>query len=248
MKTKAATTSLFLLILSFTIIGIAQAQNVTVGVHDGDTFKYNLTFLWTSSIPGQIPPQNLIQSNQTDYFQIKVTQAVGTTVQYEWRWRFLNGTEVNNTEITEVSTGLTGSTYIFAANLTSNGPLFPSATDMPWMINDTQFRTYPDGSYRTTNHIEVNRTDIDGEQWSYMNLYFDQQTGVMVEAFLTDVYTTTPTQTTTRHLLLKESSVWTVPEFPPTLILPFVMVGAVTVALLYKKKHPMQQNVTIVQK
>ena len=50
--------------------------------------------------------------------------------------------------------------------------------------------------------------------YSLMNLYFDKQTGILVEYYLTTVYTATPNQQTTQHLLLTDSSVWKISDVP----------------------------------
>jgi hypothetical protein len=154
-------------------------------------------------------------------------------------WRFRNGTEVTSSEISDVSgvnENITSSLFVYAANLTANGRLFPLATDLPWVINETAFRVYG-GEYRAINHIEVNRTDIEGEVYSHLSLYFDKQTGILVESTSTDVYSATPNQVFTRHLVLKESNVWVVPEFPTLLAVPLLMATTAAAALLYKRKQ-----------
>jgi len=76
-------------------------------------------------------------------------------------------------------------------------------------INDSVYRAY-EGNVRLTNHIEVNNTGISGLAYSYMNLFFDQQTGICVEYYLISVYTDAPNQVITQHLVLTNSNVWQV--------------------------------------
>jgi hypothetical protein len=238
---KLEITAFLLFLLGTAIVGnvAAQTETVSLGVSTGDTFKYDLTLGWSSSLPGEVPPVYLIEENQTDYYQISIQFAASTTAVLQTSWRFLNGTVVNGTALADVSgldENITSSIYLYAANLTAGGKLFPLAADLPWVINDTTFRQYG-GNFRATNHIEANRTDLEGELYSYLSLYFDQQTGMLVESNSIDVYTSAPTQVFTRHFILKESSVWVVPEFPGFIAVPLLMAAVGAGVLLFKKKY-----------
>jgi len=238
---KLVIVSILLLLLGTGLFGtvVAQTGTASLGVSSGDTFKYDFTVFWTSNQPGEIPPPSLIGQNQTDYYQVTIQLAAGTTAALQTSWRFLNGTVVNQTEITDVSglnENLTSSIFLYAANLTAGGKLYPLAQDLPWVINDTTFREYG-GNFRAINHIEANRTDLEGEVYSYLSLYFDQQTGMLVESTSIDIYSSAPTQVVTRHFALKESSVWVVPEFPSFIAVPLLMIAVGAGVLLFKKKY-----------
>src|SRR3989304_9904478 len=145
MNKKLIGSSFFLLILGFALVAntSAQTETVTLGVSSGDSFKYDLTFMWNSTLAGEFPPLYLLEENQTDYFQIGVQIASGTIVALQTSWRFRNGTENNSTALVDVSgvnENLTGY-YVYAANLKAGDLLFPSST-LPWVINETTFRTY----------------------------------------------------------------------------------------------------------
>lgn len=216
MNKKLATVSSFLLLLLvISFLGGTFGQGiVAVGVSQGDSFKYDLTYIWTSKSFGDVVPASLISKNQTDYYQVTIDAAAGYNLRLSTIWRFNNGTEITGTDIEEVgNTTATGFIYVYAANLTSGNYLFPSASDLPFIINNTVFRTYED-DFRAINHISVNRTDLPGKLYSVMDLYFDKLTGVLVEATLIDVYTEVPNQTFTTHITLKESSLWTISQIP----------------------------------
>ena len=235
-KKLVASSTFILLLLVFPTVGSVFAQTQALpGVSVGDTFTYDSTNSWNSTNPVDVVPAYLIAQNQS-VLQITVQQVTSSTVALERVWTYKNGTQQNSTEIDEVNSGLTGTILLYATNLTAGGLLFPGATDLPYVINSTAFRSYS-GSFREINHIEVNNTGIEGEAYSYLNLYFDKQTGVLVEYYLTTVYTATPNQTITQHLLIKDSSAWTIPEFPSTLILPLIMAASALALILYKKKH-----------
>jgi hypothetical protein len=235
-KRLVASSAFILMLLGFPIVGSVFAQTQALpGVSVGDKFIYDSTCSWNSTNPADVVPAYLIAQNQS-VLQITVQQVTGSTAMLELFLTYKNGTQQNSTETDEVSSGITGTVLLYAANLSAGSLLFPGATDLPYIINGTSFREYS-GSFRETNHIEVNNTGIEGQVYSYMNLYFDKQTGVLVEYYLTSVYTAAPNQTITQHLVIKDNSVWAIPEFPSMLILPLIMVASALAVILYKKKH-----------
>jgi hypothetical protein len=236
MNKKTVAAAFFLSLLCFMTIGSTSAQTL-VGVSQGDTFTYSIVFNWNSTNPNDTVPSDLLTENQTDYYQITVDTVTSTTVGIQTTWRFQNGTLVNGTQVAEVSSGATGSIYVYAANLTAGGKLFPASTDLPWLINETIPRYYSGSGFRDTNHIAVNITGKTGEIYSYMSLYFDKATGIVVEYSLTDVYTATPNQAVTLHLLLKDTNAWAIPEFPPALLLPLFMAATTIAVIFYKRKR-----------
>ena len=224
-KTPILFCLIFALILALSIVSSAFAQfEGSSGVSVGETFTYSNTYIWNSTVPSDIVPATLLPLNQS---QVKITiqTVTGSTIQHEDVWTYRNGTATPPTiVIDEVNNHLTPNTiFIYAANLSVGGLLFPGATDLPFIINDTTFRAYPDG-VRQTNHIAVNNTGIEGTLYSFMNLYFDRQTGMLVEYYLTTVYSAFPNQMTTQHLLLTGTSVWTISSntSPSTSALPTV--------------------------
>ncbi len=236
-KRGVSAVSFLFLILSLLVATVsAQVTPVSVGVSPGDQFRYDLTFYWYSTNPVDVVPSYLVEQNQTDYFQLTVETTTSTTVVFNTSWKLLNGTIYNGTEVAEVSSGITGCVYVYAANLTAGGLLFPSSTDLPWRINSTEFRVYS-GSFREINHISVNNTGMEGVVYSHMDLYFDKLTGIVVEYTLTEVRSSAPHQQIVQHLVLKESNVWVIPEFSSVVALPLIMIAGVVTALFLKRKH-----------
>ncbi len=201
--------SFSVLLLVFPIFGNASGQTIAMaGVSVGNAFTYDNTYFWNSTIPGDAPSVSLIVQNQST-LQVTVQQVTGSTVELGVLWTYRNGTQQSSTELDEVNSGVTGTILVYAANLTAGNQLFPGATDLPYIINSTVIRTYAN-SFRETNHIQVNNTSIEGTLYSLIDLYFDKQTGILVEYYLTTVYSDLPYQTVTQHLLLKDSNVWAV--------------------------------------
>jgi hypothetical protein len=171
-------------------------------------FKYSLVVNWNSTNPNDTVPDDLSLQNRTEYFQVNVQAVTSTTVRIEAITHYSEEYEINAPEYVDVNTGDGNCTFVYAANLTGGNYLFPGSTRLPWVVNETVPRYYQDSGFRQTNHISVNRTDIEGQIYSLMNLYFDQATGMVVESYYTYVNTATPQQTVTQHLKLIESNVW----------------------------------------
>ena len=209
-KKIVAASSFFLLLLVLPLFGSAFAQGTaSAGVSVGDRFTYVNTITWNSTNPADFMPSYLMVQNEST-LQVNVDQVSGSTIQVITTWTYRNGTQQTSAPTPiEVYSGITGSLLAYAANLTAGGSLFPGASDQSLKINDTTYRSYPD-SFRDTNHIVVNSTGQEGEAYSYMNLYFDRQTGILIEYYLTSVYTATPNQMVTQHLALTDSSLWKV--------------------------------------
>jgi len=258
MNKRTALAALSVLVLCFAFAQQVQAQDTTehqVGVSGGDTFKYDMAFYWSSTNPTATAPTSWTNANATEYYQATIQLITGTTVTIDTVWRFLNGTEVTNTEQTDVVIGVGGSILLYAANLTAGVQLYPLSSYITDRINETIARSYSQGS-RETNHIEVKKTDVENEVYSYINLYFDKQTGIMVEVYTEDVYTSMPDQTFSRTAKLKESSLWTASgsssdgnsdgkTLPPTswpmeliyvIIISVVIVAIVASLLLLRKR------------
>ncbi|NLE03455.1 MAG: hypothetical protein GX638_01450, partial [Crenarchaeota archaeon] len=215
---KKAFTLLSLILISALMVSSVFAQTtVEVGVSEDDFFKYDIKFLWNSTSPLDSVPAYLVEKNQTDSYQITIDAAVGTSLRLLTVWSYANGTQFGGVEIEEIgSANATGFIYIYAADLTSGNYLFPLEPDLPFIINSTGFKYYGNDVYRATNNIQVNRTDLSGKLYSYMDLYFDQSSGVLVEATLKEVYTNQPNQLYTTKVTLKESSLWEIPTTPTT--------------------------------
>jgi hypothetical protein len=215
MDTKLVASSLILLLMVSSLLGFAFAQAQALpGVAVGDTFTYENTVTWTSKNPLDFPPAYLANQNGTT-LQVAVLSVTGSTVQLQKTLTWRNGTSQTDTELDEVNSGITGTVLLYAANLTAGNLLFPGSTELPYTINETAIRAYAE-SYRETNHISANNTGAEGSTVAYslMDLYFDRQTGMCVEYYLTTVYTDSPNQAYTQHLQLKGTSLWKVSNEP----------------------------------
>lgn len=220
-KNAAIATFLFIIMSCSLVAGVfAQQPGAYVGVSTGDVFKYDTIYNWKSTNPADTVPKIYTEYNQTDYLQVNVTATTGSLVIFQTTIKFLNGSEVAlnpGVSFNDVSIGNSSHNtfiYFYAANLSAGSPLFPEVMELPWTINQTIFRDYGNNNFRATNHYNFVRTDLVGETYTSVDVYFDKETGVLVEANMIDVYSDTPSQTITTHIMLTESSLWEISQIP----------------------------------
>ncbi len=215
MNRKLILSKFCMIVLCLTFVGVALGQTtVQVGVSQGDVFKYNVKYFWSSTTANSQPPSYLVEDNSSDYYQATIKEIIGTTVNIGTALHFPNGTETDLDELIDVSHGGGGSPLLYAANLTAGNLIYPTATYIQWVVNETVSLTYGSGA-RETNHFEV-RTTGSGYVYSYRSIYFDKATGVLVDGYFEDVTTDHPDQTFSERIILTTSSLWTVPggSFP----------------------------------
>jgi len=215
MNRKLAISKLLVALLCLAFVGqvLAQTAQVAPGVSPGNVFKYKVTYFWNSTNSADVVPANWVEANTTEYYQATIKEVTGSTVTLTTVQHFLNGTDVPKDELIDVGNSLGGSLLIYAANLVKGSYLYPVATYLPWIINDTVPRSYGSG-VRDTNWITVRMTDVENYVYRYTSLYFDKATGVLVDAYFEDVFSNMPNQKFGRSIVITESSLWTVSGSP----------------------------------
>jgi hypothetical protein len=208
----------------FTLSVHAQSS---AGVSQGNSFKYDFSAHFSAANATETVPPQLIEDNATQWLRLTVTSVSNTTVNYVMLQHFKNGTEVSTSDQTDVATG-SGGFIIVGANLALYDPLFPTVAS-PAIVNETITRTYSSGQ-RQINHASWNETDYS----AYLDLYFDQKTGLPVEFHL--IFQASPDGYAEYRYTIVDSNVWLVPEFP---MLPFIaaLAAAVTVAVVVCRKR-----------
>src|SRR3989337_1511222 len=141
MNKKTALAALSVLILCFALAQQVQAQEYQAGVSEGNTFKYNMPFYWSPTNQTATAQTEWINANATEYYQATIQLVTGTTVTIDTVWRFLNGTEITNTELTDVAIGAGGSILVYAANLAAGVQLYPSSPSITDRIDETITRS-----------------------------------------------------------------------------------------------------------
>jgi hypothetical protein len=239
MVRKLAVVTLLLVILCSMMVGRTSAQTREPGVSEGDTFTYDVTSFWKISNINATVPLYLLDINQTESFRVTISEIMGAMVTTEDTWVFKNGTERNSTGMVNVETGFNfgGFWPIVGANLGKDDLLHPSGQN-GITVNETITWEYPSGA-REINHFTLNYQGTD-EEFGYFtaeaDYYFDRATGILVELQDKSSFLTAGTQGAIMWKI-KESNVWTVPEFPSALIIPLFMIVTLLAVIAYKKKR-----------
>jgi hypothetical protein len=165
-----------------------SAKAVTVGVHVGDTFTYKLTGVSVLGSADAVTPDYLSQYNNTDYYQVTITGINGSTVSFNTDWQFTNGTSVQTPEWVDLATGADSGDFwaIYASNLNVNNLLRPKGFD-GIIVNKTDTQTYTSGTrqrnfwFLDNVFTDVNDPTGNTQQYNYIEVYFDKQTGMLVD-------------------------------------------------------------------
>ena len=184
----------------------------------GDTFTYKLN---GSSVLGSadvVTPEEFMQYNNTDYYQVTVTGINGSQVYLDTIWQFTNGTQVTNTQTIDLSTGAiadpAGFSYLYPSNLNVTDKLYPNEST-EFVINSTSTQKY-NNSTRATNYWATEDQFIDTSdqtgntmRYDFIAVDFDKQTGMLVGLTRINFFTN-PEIELTITWKLTGSNVWSV--------------------------------------
>jgi hypothetical protein len=236
---KLTVSALLLVFLSFTLVSSVNALVLTPGVTPGAQFIWNITASWSSSDEYASVPPELVDINQTESFEVRISEVADSNVTIFWAMYFKNGSDpIADRGFIDVDTGEYYDVFaaIIAGNLNAGERIHPLGEDTI-TINETVIRAYESGN-RETNHIMIESTNATTGVHGRMDWYFDKQAGILVESEETNISSDASTSTTIRWKL-KETNAngWVVPEFPSVLVLPVLMGITVLAAVAYKKRH-----------
>lgn len=239
-------------LLYVTVLTLVNAQERTVGVMIGDSFKYgyftanygsNDPYYETHTLP--IGALKVMQDyNETEWKLISVRNitSYGDLISLQEVQHFKNGTEITFDESVDLYYGTVSGpvTYsVIAANLTVGDEIYESTHYMGQRITQTLNRTYGD-VVRQTNFMNFTRLhsniirimdsyNVTGTYDAIINSYWDRASGILVEFSINNIeqvenYTTAWSWS----YRLMESNVWTVPEYST---LPLILLISVTLAI-----------------
>jgi hypothetical protein len=177
---------LFSLIFLGFPVGFVAAESwpLAAGVKTGDMAKYgNFLVLWASESPSAVPPQNFIDVNNTLFLVNTVLDVSNSTVSFESRTVYRNGTErveVNSVDV--VSGSGSGNLTFVAAELEVGDSVYLAEDFSDYLIQSTSLRDYC-GVMRETNLLNETQAFSDTGMAFWTKLYWDKATGVMVEHF-----------------------------------------------------------------
>jgi hypothetical protein len=206
----------FLLVLSaFILVGRAWAQTSVPGVSKGNVFYYDFRVFWSSTNQNAtVPPESLIELNQTQWLRIEVTDVYVSMVYLNVTFHYENGTEENLPGYVNIDTGesANGNGLIIAPNLNANDVVYPQGNSS-FTINETVTRTYPFG-VRETDHFSANIANSAQFSSDSENIYYDRQTGALLEWYTVQSPSSDPSQTISLQWVIRESNVLAVPTSP----------------------------------
>jgi hypothetical protein len=207
--------SICLLILLFAVLSQGSAQDSSsetfkAGVSSGDNFVYAFNVYWNSQEPNQTPPASVIELNNTKWVTITVHQATGPVVIMNMTTHFKNGTEIKTQIWVNLLNGEgDGFGFIIAPNLGPQHLAYHMGMDRGYsfLLKEELVRNYTFGK-RIVLHALVNKTSSDEYVLISHDMYFDKETGVMLEWYITQV----PKYAPTTSIMLA----WKIMEFHAT--------------------------------
>ena len=230
------TFSISLLFVLFFQLTFAQVR--TVGVEEGDWFKYNLTLDYDQELnltSEDFPLANFLVGEQITF---TIEDISGTNVAGVFSVTYENGTEYSQNGSIDLVTGEGDlRNWLISTDLTAGDSLYASETEE--MINETITQTYYWGS-RETNHLIYSFNFSSEEDYSYLraDMFWDKELGVVTElSFEADVQVNGTQFDASADVIISESNALdSVPEFNSiSLILTIVVVTLSFLYLKYKK-------------
>jgi hypothetical protein len=180
---------------------LIQAKDYTVGVKAGDWVKYGqITITWTGN---ETEPSSITEAKKLDWVRIDVLSVAGTTASLNVTAHYNNGTQTSQSFDADVQSGNSGGTYLVASNLTAGNPITPQTPETT--INQTVIRPYA-GANRNVNVID-SKSSYQGYPSEY-KIYWDQNTGIMVELYTNQTDLTDPSAYEEASLKATETNLW----------------------------------------
>jgi hypothetical protein len=252
MNSKPAIAILLLAILAFSLVGQTFGATRMTGVYEQDYFVYTMGALWAPKNPNVAVPADLLEINQTVYYNVTIVAISGANVSADNTWHFANGTDTQANVLQDVDSGnlilMKGLVEMVGVDLKVNDSLYQSATDLR-RINQTLIIDYGDNN-RETNAVYVSYplTDSSGTVTGYGNsaYYYDKQTGMMVGRS-DNTFEATGNASVT--ILLEHTNRWAItaaptvveqqtsPPYTLVAIIATIIVVAIVVAVLFLRNR-----------
>ncbi len=214
------------------IVQLCVAQVRTVGVEEGDWFKYGLDLDWDYELDES--PEDFIFTDflQGDMITLTIQDVSGTNVTGQFTIHYENNTEKILTGSVDLVTGEGDlRNWLLSANLIANNPLYE--TEIDEKINETITQTYPWGS-RQTNQLIYSYNFSSGEDFSALNLGFswDQEIGILTEMSIeAQVQQNGTLIDGSVSLLITEMNYGNIPEFSQFTFILIIVIVALMISL-----------------
>jgi hypothetical protein len=179
LKSFGVAFSLFFSLLMVIQLGYAQVR--TVGVSEGDWFKYGFTLDWDYELNATAEDFIFADFLQGDWVTLTIQDVTATNVTGQFMIHFENGTEKLLTGSVDLVTGEGDlRNWLISADLTANDSLY--ATEINEKINETITQEYQWG-FTETNHLVYSYSFTSEEDYSILclDLYWDREMGILTE-------------------------------------------------------------------
>jgi len=222
-----------LFIFCFSRIGVGAAQMQTFGVEIGDMF------LWDVEYTGRSMPEIGMYDLAGGTFQIIITSFLEDGFSTRNVATFKNGTKNEydsgyNPGKNEFDNNVND--MFIMPNLNANDKILAS-DPYSFIVKETVTRNYLNET-RETNHVSFPPYFLsDGNYKVAVDSYYDRKTGVLVEKKTNFYEKDNPEAVLTVSFTLKETTIWTVPEFPSLVIVMFLVSATLLGAILYRRMH-----------
>jgi hypothetical protein len=227
-------------VLLFTLLyQVGYAQLRTVGVSEGDWFKYNLSLNYDSEMnitSENFPIEDFLVGEQVTLTILNVS---GTNVTGHFTVFFENGTEHSQIGSVDLISGEGDlRSWLIAPDLNAGDSLYPSEPGE--MINETILQTYLWGS-RETNHLAYSFYYTSGEDYSNLSvdMFWDKEIGVVTElSFEANILLNgTSMNAYAEWIIIESSTLEDVPEFTQIAFVLIMVSITFSISLIKSKKH-----------
>ena len=240
-KTFFISFSLVLLLTLLFQLGFAQVR--TVGVSEGDWFKYSLSLNYDPELnmtSEDFPLEDFLVGEQ---ITLTIQNVSGINVTGHFTVYFENGTEHSQIGSVDLISGEGDlRSWLISADLNAGDSLYVSEPDE--LINETILKTYLWGS-RETNHLEYSFNVSSGEDYSNLSvdMFWDKEIGVVTElSFEADVLLNGTSMDASAEWIIAESSILEdVPEFTQ---LAFILTIVTLTLLIFLIKYTGHRKLT----
>ncbi|MCL2287952.1 MAG: hypothetical protein FWC33_02050 [Candidatus Bathyarchaeota archaeon] len=260
MNNRVFAVSAILCIIALMFAGFSQAQPITSGVKGGQVFFYYVSSYWSSPDNFSSISPDLIVVNQTECIEIRIGAINATSVETLSMYYYNDGTVDFERGGIDLYTGIgSGFVGVIGANLKVGDRIHPNGEDTLTIL-DTTARTYESGA-RATNYIRIVDDNQTGGYKATRDLYFDKETGILVEQVdqvVTTVYPITTTRLTWKIASVSGVDSWFISGFTfPTpisksdsgrtttfyllIVVPLSLIIAGSAIIVYKKKMVKQK-------
>lgn len=235
---KLSLFSITILLCSILTLQLCVAQVRTVGVSEGDWFKYGLDLDWDHDL--EESPEDFVFSDflEGDVITLNIQDVSGTNVTGQFIIHYENGSEKELTGSVDIFSGEGDlRNWMISSGLIANNPLYE--TEIDETINQTITQTYPWGS-RQINQLLYSYNFSSGEDYSALSLVFswDQEIGILTEMSVdAEVQQNGTLIEGSVALTIIEMSHGNIPEFSQSALILIGLIVTLTISMFKIKRN-----------